>query len=115
MAGAAKANHISKETIEAYLDRFEGLEDEATSIMMTAMKECKDGPRQGQKDLKAEMKSAGVRLKTFGALWAARKAERSASNKIAELEDDDLDQLKECATSLKDTPFGEWLQQRIDG
>jgi len=37
MASTARAeNHIEKEVIEAYLDRFEGMEDEAQSIMMAA-------------------------------------------------------------------------------
>ncbi|MGC2781586.1 MAG: hypothetical protein WA418_38710 [Bradyrhizobium sp.] len=114
MAEAAKQNAISKETLEAFLDRYEGFEDDAATIMGEAMSACKNGPRKSQKELRAEMKEAGIRKKTFNAMWAARDAARKASTKIAELEDDDLDQLRECATALKDTPFGEWLQARMD-
>jgi uncharacterized protein (UPF0335 family) len=114
MAEAATANAISKDTLEAFLDRFEGFEDEAASIMSGAMKQCKDGPRAGQKELRQEMKDAGVRRATFDALWALRREERRTTNKIAELKDDDLDQLRECATAFKGTPFGELLQTRMD-
>ena len=111
---AGEGNAISKETIEAYLDRFEGLEDQAVEIMMAAMKECKDGPRAEQKDLRSEMKSNGVRMATFNAMWNARQAQRKAARKFAELEDDDLDQMREFATSMKGTPFGDYINGLMD-
>jgi hypothetical protein len=111
---AGKENHIEKETIEAYLDRYEGLEDDAVSIMTAAMKKCKDGPRADQKDLRAEMKSAGVRMKTFNALWALRQEIRKSTKTVASLEDDDLDQMREFATAMKGTPFGDLIQARLD-
>ena len=114
MAEAASGNMITKETIEAFLDRFEGLEDDAQSIMMKAMKECKDGPRTDQKELRVEMKSAGVRMKTFNAMWAVRQEARKSAAKVAELEDDDLDQLREFAVQMKGTPFGDLIAARLD-
>jgi hypothetical protein len=114
MAEAARENHISREAIEAYLDRYEGLEDDAVEIMTTAMKACKDGPRTEQKDLRAEMKSAGIRMKTFNAMWQIRQEVRKSERKVAELEDDDLDQMRECAQALAGTPFGDMLQARLD-
>lgn len=115
MASPARAeNHIAKEAIEAYLDRFEGMEDTAQSIMMKAMKDCKDGPRKDQKDLRTEMKDAGFRMKTFNAMWALRQEIRKTTAKIADLEDDDLDQMREFATAMKGTPFGDLIQQRLD-
>jgi hypothetical protein len=113
-AKAGQGNHIKKETIEAYLDRYEGLEDDAVSIMTSAMKKCKDGPRSDQKDLRTEMKGAGIRMKTFNAMWALRMEIRKTSAKVAELEDDDLDQLREFATAMKGTPFGDLIQARLD-
>lgn len=113
-AAAGKENHIDKETIEAYLDRFEGMEDDAVSIMTTAMKKCKDGPRKDQKDLRTEMKQAGVRMKTFNTLWALRQEIRKSTAKMSELEDDDLDQMREFATAMKGTPFGDLIQARLD-
>lgn len=114
MAEAATANHISKEKIEAFLDRYEGLEDDAVEIMTTAMAACKNGPRADQKEMRVEMKSAGVRMKTFNAMWQLRQEIRKSERKVAELEDDDLDQLRECAQALKGTPFGDLLQTRLD-
>jgi hypothetical protein len=111
---ATPQEHISKTELEAFLDRFEGLEDEATEIMMTAMAACKNGPRAAQKELKDEMKERGVRLKTFGAMWAVRRAQRMGDEKVAALEDDDRDQLKMFAQAMKDTPFGEYIAQRLD-
>ncbi len=115
MAAKAKAeNQISRETIEAYLDRFEGFEDEAVSIMTTAMKACKDGPRSGQKDLRSEMKDNGIRMKTFNAMWALRQEIRKTTAKVADLEDEDLDQMRQFAISMKGTPFGDLIQARLD-
>jgi uncharacterized protein (UPF0335 family) len=114
MAEAARANNISREEIEAYLDRWEGLEEEALGIMMTAMAECKNGPRSGQKDLRAEMKGKGVRMKTFNALWAQRDFERKARAKLDALEDDDRDQMREFVQAMGDTPFGQLIQARLD-
>ena len=115
MAASAKAeNAIEGKTIEAFLDRFEGMEDEAQSIMMTAMKVCKDGPRSNQKDLRTEMKGVGVRMRTFNAMWALRQEVRKTSAKVAELEDDDLDQLRQFAISMKGTPFGDLIAARLD-
>lgn len=111
---AGTDNTISKETLEAYLDRFEGMEDDAQSIMMTAMKACKDGPRADQKELRTEMKSAGIRMKTFNAMWAVRQEVRKSTAKLSELEDDDLDQMRQFATSMKGTPFGDLIAQRLD-
>jgi uncharacterized protein (UPF0335 family) len=114
MAEAATPNHVSKDQIEAFLDRYEGLEDEAVEIMTTAMAACKNGPRAGQKDLRAEMKSGGVRMKTFNALWMLRQEIRKSERKVAELEDDDLDQMREFAQAMKGTPFGDLIQMRLD-
>ena len=114
MAEAATQNAISMETLEAFLDRFEGLEDEAASIMGEAKNKCKNGPRAGQKELRQEMKDAGIRRATFDALWILRQEKTKTENKIAELEDDDLDQLRECATAFKGTPFGDLLTTRMD-
>jgi len=78
------------------------------------MKKCKDGPRSEQKDLRVEMKSTGVRMKTFNAMWALRQEIRKTTKKVAELEDDDLDQLREFAQAMAGTPFGDMIQQRLD-
>lgn len=113
-AKAGTENAISKEALEAYLDRFEGMEDDAQSIMMTAMKSSKDGPRSDQKELRTEMKSAGIRMKTFNAMWQVRQEIRKSSAKLSELEDDDLDQMRQFATAMKGTPFGDLIAQRLD-
>lgn len=114
MADAAKSNQISKKVIEGFLDRMENLEDQAVEIMMTAMKACKDGPRADQKELRQEIKDAGIRMKAFNVLWQQRMFERKAQNKMNELEDDDLDQMRMLASSLKGTPFGDLIAARID-
>ncbi|WP_316172106.1 MULTISPECIES: hypothetical protein [unclassified Bradyrhizobium] len=115
MAEAAKpTNAVSKEAIEAFLDRFEGLEDEALDIMMEAMRVCKDGPRAKQKELLDEIKAAGVRKKTFKALWKQRDYERKAREAISGLEDDDLDQMREFATAMAGTPMGDLISARLD-
>ena len=114
MAEAAKENHISKKAIEAFLDRYEGLEDQATEIMIEAMNKCRTGPRADQKELRQEMKEAGIRMKTFNALWSQRMFERKAQEKMNALEDDDLDQMRQLASALKGTPFGDLIAARID-
>jgi hypothetical protein len=115
-ASAAKENaNISSEAMEAYLDRFMGMEAEAQSIMGKAMKECKDGPRKDQRDLKSEMKDAGVRLKAFGALLAVRKAQEKMADAASGLEDDDLDQYRKIAQNFdKDTIFGYMARKALD-
>jgi uncharacterized protein (UPF0335 family) len=114
MASPASGNAISKETIEAFLDRMEGLEDDATKIMMDAMSECRDGPRADQKELRKEIKNAGVRMKAFNALWTARKAQRKPQKAFDALEDDDRDQMSELAAQLSDTPFGAYVKRLLD-
>jgi uncharacterized protein (UPF0335 family) len=114
MADAAIPNNISKNELEAFLDRWEGLEDEATGIMMDAMRECKEGPRAGQKDLLEEMKSKGIRKKTFKALWKQRDFERKAKEVLEALEDDDADQMREFAQAMKGTPMGDLIASRLD-
>lgn len=114
MADAAIPNNISKNELEAYLDRWEGLEDEALGIMMEAMRQCKEGPRAGQKDLLEEMKSKGIRKRTFKALWKQRDYERKAKEVIDNLEDDDRDQMQEFAQAMKGTPMGDLIASRLD-
>jgi hypothetical protein len=120
MAEAAKPNQISKETLEAFLDRYEGLETEAQDIMIEAMNTCRTGPRAQQKELRQEMKDAGIRMRTFNALWSARAAQIKLQKKIEDLSEDedfadDFEQLKECASALGETPFGEYLNGLIAG
>jgi uncharacterized protein (UPF0335 family) len=114
MAEAAKPNHIKKEDLEAFLDRYEAVEDEAQTMISDMMNKVKNGPRADQKAIRQEMKEAGVRMKTFNALWGVRMEARKSAKKIAELEDDDLDQLREFATAMKGTPMGEMIQARLD-
>lgn len=114
MAEAAKENNISKKVIEGFLDRYENLEDQAVEIMMKAMSDCRNGPRADQKELRQEIKDAGIRMKAFNALWAQRMFERKAQEKMNALEDDDLDQMRQLASSLKGTPFGDLIAARID-
>lgn len=114
MAEAAKENVISKKVIEGFLDRYENLEDKASEIMIDAMNRCRTGPRADQKELRQEMKDAGIRMKTFNALWHQKLAERKAQEKMNALEDDDLDQMRQLASSLKGTPFGDLIAARID-
>lgn len=111
---AGSENALEGETVQAFLDRFEGMEDQAVEIMTKAMAACKNGPRQDQKDLRAEMKAAGVRMATFNAMWALRQEQRKATRKVDELEEDDRDQLRQFATSMKGTPMGDLIQQRLD-
>lgn len=108
MATAAGVNEdISADAMDAYLDRWLGLDEQAASIMGAAMKECKDGPRKDQKDLKEEMKSNGVRIPAFKALLAVRKAEAKARKVREDLEDDDLAQYRKIAEDYpEDTIFG---------
>jgi len=114
MAAAAGANQLDPDVMTEFLDKFIELDDAATAIMTSAMKACKDGPRKDQKELRVEMKQAGVRMRTFNALAAAKRAERMAGKKIDDLEDDDRSQLEEVASAMKGTPFGDFIQARLD-
>jgi hypothetical protein len=114
MAEAAIPNNISKNELEAFLDRWQGLEDEAKGIMMEAMRECKEGPRAGQKDLLEEMKAKGIRKRTFKALWKQRDFENKALEAIEALEDDDRDQMREFAQAMAGTPMGDLIASRLD-
>lgn len=119
MAEAARPNDpIAKEMLEAYLDRYAGLEQEAIDMVMETMRAVKDGPRASQKDLKKEMKSAGIRMGTFNLMWAAKSAEIKLAAKFEAVADDqdradDYEQIKECAKALSDTPFGEYLSSLL--
>lgn len=107
----AVENHVSPEILQDGLQRMRELEDQAQSIMMKAMKECKDGPRKEQKELREELKQQGVRGKVFSALWQAEKAQRQASKVVNALEENDEEQLTECIQAFgEDSPFGRYLQ-----
>lgn len=107
----AVENHVSPEILQDGLERMRELEDEATKIMMAAMKECKDGPRAKQKELREELKQKGVRGKVFSALWQAEKAQKQASKVINALEENDEEQLTECIQAFgEESPFGRYLQ-----
>ncbi len=111
MATEAKLNDpITKDAIDAYLDRMWGLEEEARSIMGAAMKECKDGPRAEQKDLRKEIKSAGINLKAFDVVWQMRKFEEALRVAIADLEDEAREQLIATADAFGETGFGQYLR-----
>lgn len=110
MASAAKpSNHIDPKVLTSFLDRHMAMEDEVVTIMMTATKECKDGPRQDQKDLKLEIKEAGIPSKVWGAALAVRKALRKPEEAIADLEDDDRDQLLIVAEKIGGA-FGDYIR-----
>jgi hypothetical protein len=88
--------------MSAYLDRWTGLDGKAETIMTTAMKACKDGPRKEQKDLKGEIKDAGIRWKVFQALLKVRNKTDEIEEAGKDLEDDDLDQFREIAANFKE-------------
>lgn len=107
--------NISPEAMKAYLDRWMGMEADAQSIMGKAMKDCKDGPRKDQKDLKSEMRNAGVRLKAFTALLEVRKAQDKLQEVASDLEDQDLEQYRKIANDFpKDTIFGFMARKALD-
>jgi uncharacterized protein (UPF0335 family) len=114
MAEAAKPNEpVTKEQLEAFMDRYAGFEEQAATIMGEAMNDCKNGPRAAQKELRDEMKGAGIRMKAFNALWAIRKAQDKLGSAISELEDDDREQFQLLADQLsqegEDADFDEQL------
>lgn len=114
MAEAAKPNEpVTKEQLEAFLDRFAGFEEQAASIMGEAMSDCKNGPRAAQKEIRKELKAAGIRMNTFNALWAIRKAQDKLGETISELEEDDREQFQLLADQLskegEDADFDEQL------
>lgn len=115
MAEAARqTNQIKSNLIDGFLDRMAGLEEEAKSIMGSAMKDIKDGPRAGQKEIKLEAKEAGIRSKVFNKLWLAKKREIEAENDFEDLDDEDRDQMLRCANAFpEDSPFRELLMRRL--
>ncbi|MGY3588034.1 hypothetical protein [Bradyrhizobium sp. USDA 4350] len=114
MAAEAKSNSYSMKTIDAFLDRMEGIEVECASIMGEAMQRCKT-LRDDQKDIKQEAKDAGIRSKVFTEMWNARKALRKSETALLALEGDDREQIEEILAhatddrSFGDTPFGAHL------
>lgn len=116
MATSAKVNeNISSDAMQAYLDRWMGLDRDAEKLMKQAMKACKDGPRKDQKELKDEMKDAGVRMDAFKALLGVRKAQDKMQRAVGKLDDDDLQQYKKIADDFpKDTIFGFMARKALD-
>lgn len=115
MAETAKpTNGISSKMVEAFLDRMQGLEEEARSMMGSAMNEIKEGPRAGQKEIVQEAKDAGIRGKVFRKMWLARKREMDAENDFEGLDEEDRDQMLRCANAFpEDSPFRALLLRRL--
>lgn len=112
MAQAAEpgqTNGFDKDVLKAFVDQIDGLKDEISSTMGTAMRECK-GYRDDIRDVYASAKDKGIPIKALKAEVALRDLDRQKAKIIAGLEDDDeqsLEKIQEALGDFASSPLGE--------
>lgn len=107
-AAAGKDNKIDGDMITAMMDRMAGLEQDKINTMMAAVAACKPFVEQ-QREIREEAKEQGIRIKVFNAAWGAKKAMITAEKRVADLEDDDAEQMSRAAEAIGG-PLGEFLK-----
>lgn len=105
-------NQIDGDQLKALIDRYVELENEATDIMMAAMREAKEGPRAGQKEIKEEAKELGFSKAVFSKFCKAAVALNNLAKPFEDFEDEDRDQAVRAAEAIGGE-FGEWLMRSL--
>lgn len=106
---ATPTNGFNQEQLKSYLDRIANLQEEISSTMGTAMRECKT-LRDDIKDIYTEAKDKGIPQKALKAEAKLRALDRAKANVIAGLDQEDeesLEQIQEALGDFASSPLGE--------
>lgn len=119
-APAATVAGMTREEVQAFVDRWFALDDEAASTMGEAMNQCK-GIRNDQKDVLNEFSNKGGNRKSLRATIKRIALERKRDGIRDELpppDQDAMDEIEQKLGLLADTPLGQAAMksdQRMSG
>ena len=113
----AATNGFDTEALRSYLETIDQADDDLLALKSQHMLGCK-APRSRIKEAMAAAREAGLPMTSFRAVVAAHRAERKVAARLAELEQDDLDQFEQMQAALgayADTPLGQAALNRVKG